>query len=408
MLEKETYFSSSDGLALSYTGGELKTKEIEKSSGYGLRILENSRLGFSYCQNEKDIPIAISTARKSAKLSGPTRFSFSPKRSSTRLSLFDKSLDLDSPSLYRDLLMEARDSALKKGVNVRVFLSAGFDFLRLENSSGFFGQYKKSYFSFFVEALYKNGSGYSQYSSFTAPKEVSRMGRHALKMAIDMNDAKKPKSGSYSVVFNARSIDSLLDILLPSFSGDWKRRSITRLKSGEDLFSSNFSLYEDPFSSGVNSRPFDDEGVPSQKRSLVTKGRIDSFLYDRETAALEGISAEGNCSRNSYENPPAIGNSNLHIAPGNLSDVGELGEYIEVESAHGSHTANPTNGDFGLEVTTAYHVDRLGIRLPVRGFMVSGNVFDLFKNIAGCEKRVSIEGSISSPKVAFSNVQIVS
>jgi PmbA protein len=173
------------------------------------------------------------------------------------------------------------------------------------------------------------------------------------------------------------------------------------------MFSEKFTMYDDPLGPGSEARPFDDEGVASEKKYLVKKGDIDSFLYDRETAALASADEGGACSRGSYANPPVIGGSNITIAPGDWKNLEELDKFIEVHSVHGSHTANPTTGDIGLEVSTAFMVEK-GKRTPVKGFMITGNAFDMLKNIEAMEKKTRTLDYFTAPRIAFRNVRIVS
>jgi PmbA protein len=200
---------------------------------------------------------------------------------------------------------------------------------------------------------------------------------------------------------------NLMDVFLPSFSGDWKRRAITKLSPGAKAFNGDLTICEDGLAPGTEARPFDDEGTPSKKRLLVENGAVKSFLYDRETAALEGVSESGACVRPGYDLPPSASPSNIVISPGKVNDLAELGRIIELRSAHGSHTANPTSGDIGLEASSAFLVEN-GKRTPLKGFMVTGNVFDMFANIEAIEKKQTTYGSLIAPRIAFRNVRVVS
>ena len=73
---------------------------------------------------------------------------------------------------------------------------------------------------------------------------------------------------------------------------------------------------------------------------------------------------------------------------------------------HGSHTANATTGEFGLDVTVAFLVEK-GKHTPVRGFMLSGNVFEMFANIEAVEKEVHVLGGLVVPRMAFNGLKIV-
>ena len=176
------------------------------------------------------------------------------------------------------------------------------------------------------------------------------------------------------------------------------------------MFSDSFSLSDSPLSSGSASFPFDDEGTPARETKLIEKGVVLSFMYDRATAALDGASnthACGSCSRSSYSSRPGIGYSNLIIGPGNYNDFEkELDNFILVESLHGAHTANALTGDFSLEVPVAFRF-RKGKSSPVRGFMLSGNIFKLFNSILGIEKEFMTYDNLISPRIAFSEVNII-
>ena len=154
---------------------------------------------------------------------------------------------------------------------------------------------------------------------------------------------------------------------------------------------------------GVNSQPFDDEGIPSEKITLIDKGTAKNFIYNVEVASLEGVKDNGKCSRPSYAAMPGIGFSNIVVDTGDLSeDEGD----ISVVSFHGSHTANTTTGDFGIEVNSAF-LTKNGKREPIRDFMITGNIFKLFKNIYGIGKRQRKLGTFFAPRIAFSDVQVV-
>ena len=406
MTEKEIFRASSRSADLTFTGGEMKIKESDSSSGLGVRVLEDGKLGFAFCQSEDSVEEAIEHGRRMSRFSVKSGFSFPGKKSFPTPDILDKSVDPDDLSWLHSIVREVKDVASHKGGRPRVVCHADVSEVSLENTAGFSGGYSKSAVSLYVECMHGDGFGMSFFASHKKPKDIAVEGVKAAEMAEATQNAGKPKPGKYNVVMEVYALENLIDTLLPSFSGDWKRRKITKLEGGKQMFSDKFSLYEDGLAAGVNARPFDDEGTPSAKTALVERGKVDSFLYDHETAALEGVDASGACSRDSYDSPPSIGTSNLVVGPGTWNDLGELERYVEVHYAHGSHTANPTTGDIGLEVSAAFLVER-GERKPVKGFMLSGNVFDWFNNIEGLEKKQKVFGSFISPRMAFRDVRVV-
>ncbi|MFH1520547.1 MAG: TldD/PmbA family protein [Candidatus Micrarchaeota archaeon] len=406
MHEHEIYSFTSNSSSLAFSGGELKTKETDSDNGYGVRVLNKDRLGFCHCQKESDIKKAIEEAKTASKFSVKSKFSFAPKSSFTAPNIFDKSVDPVDFSSLKSVVDETKDAAESNGGRSRVIHSLGVSSVSIENTSGFFGEYSKSMLSLYAECMHGDGFGFAYYSSTGGKLLASEIGLKAANMAKDMRGAKKPESGNYLLVVEIEALESILGPLLSSFSGDWKRRGITKVTKTK-MFSDTLSIHEDGLASAADARPFDDEGTPSKRKKIVEKGKVNSFFYDRETAALENVSESGQCSRDAYSSLPGIGSSNIIIEKGNCKDLAEFGKHIELISAHGSHTANLTSGDIGLEVSTAFLVEN-GKKNPLKGFMLSANIFDLFANIEAIELKQKIHGSLIAPRIAFKNVKVIS
>lgn len=407
MPEHEIYSYRSDSASLSFTGGELKIKESQSSCGYGVRALQDGRLGFAYCQDKKGIGRATEEAAKTARFSVRTGFTFAPAGSSTMPDIYDPALDPSDFGALKDYVEIAKASASSFGGTPRVISSLESGTVGLENSSGFSGEYRKTVISMYIECMHADGFGFSYLSSTHRPAYISDAGLKAADMARSMQGAKKPESGTYTVVAELTALESLLDTFLPSFSGDWKRRGITRLASGKKMFSEKLTMAEDGLAPAISARPFDDEGTPSAKRVLVDGGVVKSFLYDRETAALAGVDESGACSRPSYNIAPSVSSSTIVVSPGDHKDLADVGKHIELHHAHGSHTANLTTGDIGLEASGAFLVEN-GNRQPIKGFMLTGNVFDMFANIEAVEAHQKTYGPLIAPRIAFKGVRIVS
>lgn len=412
MPANEIFSVSTDSTSLFFASGEIKTKESDSSNGYGIRALVKGRLGFAYCQKESEIPDALVHAGRMSRFSVESGFAFGSRAKTPEADILDPSLSPDDTPALRALLDEARDGAESLGGKSRVMLDAARSRLSIRNTEGMDCAYGKTSFSVYVECMHDDGFGTSYLGSCKKPGSIRSAGTEAAQMAADMRGAKKPEGGSYTVVMEPEALMSVLDILLPSFSGDWKRRGITKLAEGGSVFSDKLTICEDALSAGTEARPFDDEGTPSRKRFLVRDGRVESFLYDRETAALAGIPKEslgdycGACTRPDYDRPPSISSSNLVVSPGEWSDFGGLGKHIELHYAHGSHTANPTSGDIGLEASSAFMVEGKS-RKPIKGFMLTGNIFDMFREIEAIEEEQKVFGSLISPRIAFKGLRVV-
>ena len=404
----EIYFSKNLSSSLTYSANKIKVKEVSEDEGFGIRVKKNSRVGFSFCSNQNQIREAIEMAKTVAKFSPKTNFNFTPEQKTETWNNYDKKIDPQKIEQIKDQIDSAL-SIIEGKTNPRIIVSNSISQTKIENGLGYFGDYKSTVFSAYIEFMIGSGSGFSYFSSIKKPKNLIKEAQEAYEIAKKMGKARKLKrNGEMKVVFTPSALENLIEILIPSFSGDWFRRKITKINKNKLMFDQRLTLADDPLrKNAISSRPFDDEGSTSTRKELIGSGIIKNFLFDKETAALAKLDEQGNASRSGYDSRPAISQTNLVIEEGQTKDFDEIGEHIEIISAHGSHTSNPTSGDFGLEVNAAIHKNK-GDEIPVRGFLISGNVFECFREIEAIGKEQMQFGTLFSPKIAFKKIKVIS
>jgi len=373
-----------------------------------VRVLKDKKLGFSYCEKKENLEKALESAEKTSRFSRKTGFTFAPEADYKKMNTYDRRIEYMEPGELKSILEQVRDGAERYSKNTKIVLSTETDRVELENTEGFTGKHTDSSLSIYAEVMDDGGFGYYSNAFTHLPGDYSGMGLHAAELARKMRKPAKPVAGEYDVIMETEVLEELIDIMIPSFLGDWKRRGISRLtdKQGKKFFDEKFSMYEDGTLETVSGRPFDEEGTPSGRIAVVEKGIVENFAYNRETAALEGVEKNGQCNRPGFSTPPATGFSNLEIGTGNVESLtDEYPDAINIYSLHGTHTANRTSGDFGVEVNAAFVGKD---ETAVGGFMLTGNIFNLFKNIKGIEKRAKKSGGFISPRIAFEKLKVVS
>jgi Predicted Zn-dependent proteases and their inactivated homologs len=80
---------------------------------------------------------------------------------------------------------------------------------------------------------------------------------------------------------------------------------------------------------------------------------------------------------------------------------------IYVHDVVGAHTANPMSGDFSVELSNPFMVDGGSFEYPVRKAMLSGNVFDMLKEIGGLGKDDRCLGTSILPSIRLNKQQII-
>jgi len=408
MLEHEIFFSNTRETNLDYSDNALKIKEFDESSGYGVRVMKKGKVGFSYCQKKEDIQKSMKNAEVISKYSMKSGFSFQGKKRYPKVKTVDKKIESIDENELKDIVYAIKGEMEGYTKKCRISASSFSEGIIMENTEGLDASYRKTGMEIYAEAMKGKGFGYSYYAGISPVKNPEKIGRDAGKMAKDMEKPSKPKPGKYNVVLSPSAFSSIFGIITPSLSGDWKRRKITKLSKNRKMFDSKFTVYDDPTSGQSAASPFDDEGTPSKRMPLIEKGVVKNFFYDRETAALEKVNNEGFCSRPDFSTPPGISHSNIIVKPGKYGSFeNELKEFLFIESAFGTHTSNFTTGDFGVEVNVAFHVKN-GKKTPIRGFMLSDNVFNLFNRIIGIEKKAEDYDYLSYPRIAFGGAKVIS
>ncbi len=405
----EIYFYSEKSKRLELADGRIKVKSAESNEGYGLRVLDNGKLGFSYFTDETNFENALANAIAISKYSERTGFSFPEKRRCASIKSSSRRVVELSAEEIKGMIMQMEDILKKNKQRGRIVLETARANVEIENSAGLDAKTEYTKFTAYCEAMKKDGFGFSYYSGVDVLHDPMTVATEASEMCNNMVGAKKLTSGKYCVVFSPEAIQSMLDIMLPSISGDWKRKKMSKLSKmkGKRIFSEPFSIYEDATIDGSRMSAFDGEGIPAKRIPIVEKGILKNFVYDRETAALEGVREEGCCSRVSYQAKPHISISNLEISAGKWNSFeSELKEFVQVKSVHGIHTSNITTGDFGVEANTAFKITN-GEKQAARGFIISGNIFTMLNGILGIEKKQKTYDNLTSPSIAIEKLQII-
>jgi PmbA protein len=406
--EAEIYSSSANSLNVEYAGGTYKSKEFSMDSGYGIRVNEGGRVGFSHANLEKDVGECAKTAKTLSKFSPKTGFSFEPAHPSyPRVEIFDEDAAKLEPESAFSAIGEILGAIREHATPTRVSLGIMEGKEHVANTSGLEAESSHTYVSVYAEAKKGSGLGFSIYSSCLLPGDFGEIGEEAGKTASEMDGSAPIKSGDFRVKFSHHALSSLLRFMLFHFDGDNKRRGISRLKEGEKKFGESFTLSSDPLARADAACPFDGEGAPSSPIKLIDGGEVAGFLYDRYTAALEGIDAGGCCQRSDYSSLPRAGISNLVIPPGQAHESEFPQDYLEVVSFHGIHTSDPVSGEFGVDVDIAFLHKEGEKKAPVSNMLLSGNVFNLFNRIETIGKKQHTHGGLVSPEIWFSGVHLI-
>lgn len=196
-----------------------------------------------------------------------------------------------------------------------------------------------------------------------------------------------------------------------------RRRSPLVGQVGKKVTAKCLSLIDDPMDPrGILSSPFDDEGTPAKRKTLVKDGVLKGFLNDLYNSHLSGVAPTGNGLRRSTTD--ALGNYQLGIGispiclvvkPGtkSLDDMVRAMDHGLLVEKTASPEVHPITGDFGLEVRCGYLVEKGEVKSAVKHCLLSGNMFRALSQIGGIADDATASQNLILPSVLFEGFELI-
>ncbi|WP_170398204.1 TldD/PmbA family protein [Ruegeria arenilitoris] len=308
------------------------------------------------------------------------------------LELFDPTPEPAAEDLLHDALAAEATALAVHGVSQVSDAAAAYGTHRvhLAATNGFSGGYARSSRSTSCVAISGEGTGMERdydgdsrtfQSDLRSPEEI---GRTAGERAVALVGAQKPATGTFPVLFDERISSSLIGHLLGASNGAAIARGASWLKDclGEQVLPDHLSLIEDPHRPRIaGSRPFDAEGLPTQRRAIVENGVLTGWTLDLSSARKLDMTSTGNATRG-VSGPPSPSNWNLSLTQGTHSRqdlLRDMGTGLLVTSMIGS-TINPNTGDYSRGAS-GFWVENGEITHPVNECTIAGNLRDMLKRI---------------------------
>ncbi|GAB4262725.1 MAG: TldD/PmbA family protein [Pararhodobacter sp.] len=392
-----------DGTALSIDvrQGRLEHAERAESKDIGLRVLIGQRQACVSSSDTSPATLAamaeraVAMAREApedpfAGLADPAMLS--ARRDAEGLELCDPTAE-PAPAALEDDARRAEAAALAiAGVSQVDQASASYSrrSVFLAATNGFAGGYTRSSRHVSCVAITGEGTGMerdwaSEGRIFQADlPDAETIGRQAGERAARRKGSRKPPSGVFPVLYDERVSSSLIGHLTGAINGTTIARGSGWLRDalGKPVLPAGFDLIEDPLRiRATGTRPFDAEGLPTQRRVWVKDGVLQGWVLDLATARKLGMQSTANASRGPTA-PPSPSLSNLDLTQGARSReelLRDMGTGLLVTSLIGS-TINPTTGDYSRGAS-GFWVENGAIAYPVNECTIAGNLRDMLMRI---------------------------
>ncbi len=226
--------------------------------------------------------------------------------------------------------------------------------------------------------------GYELFKKYDAPALAEKAGR----TAAELLHARQPEGGIMPCVLDPE----LAGVFIHEAVGHaaeadlvLENSSILAGKIGERIASQHVTVYDDPTMHEYGYYPFDAEGVPAKRTTLIDRGVLSSYLHSRETAGRLGGSSSsggGNARAQGCAIPiPRM--SNTFIANRDMSFeeiIEELRDGVYLKGSRGGQV-NTGEGIFQFNAELGYVVRDGEICEMLRDVSLSGQTLEILKNI---------------------------
>lgn len=248
------------------------------------------------------------------------------------------------------------------------------------NSQGFIGAGTSTRYSVSAAVIAEDDSGMQRDYWYTAARAASDLeaaaavGRKAGERTVRRLGARRLKTGTYPVLFEAAVASSLIGHWVQAVSGSslYRKSSFLVDSLGKSVFAPCVTITEDPFTPrGFASGAFDAEGVATAARTVVDCGVQQGYFLGSYSARKLGMDTTGN----------AGGPHNLFVAPTDVASslLAKMGTGLLVTELLG-HGINMVTGDYSRGAA-GFWVENGIIQYPVEEITIAGNLRDMYHRI---------------------------
>jgi len=429
--QAEVCVESTRGFSVRVRSGAIETLKQSGTRGIGLRVIVGGAVGFVSSTDlapealdhlaKRAVTLArFSTPDPANGFPAPADCAEPDGEPPADLALNDPALSGLSPdrkiemALALERLTLAHDPRIRRTDAVGVSTRDGR--VLIANSHGLVRAWDATALSLFAVALADDRDGKQQSGGYGVSKRslaalppVEAVAAEAGRRAVARLGARPVPSARVPVVMHPDIAAAWLSEMYEAFSGEavLKESSWLTGRLGQPIAAPRVTIVDDGrLRGGVGSQPYDGEGVPTRRNTLVDRGRLAMFTYDTYTARRAGTRSTGSATR-AYASVPGIGYHNLLIEAGDETPAAILarvdrGFYMDEQ---GSFGFNEVTGDYSFQAQ-GYWIEKGERAFPVEGVTVASTSLDMLRNVAAVGNDLVFDDHVSSPTLLIAEMTV--
>jgi len=276
--------------------------------------------------------------------------------------------------------------------------------LAMANSRGLFVYHDTTSARFSLSALQGTTSGWAERTTHdVADIDGGALARRAIEKALGSRDPRTWDPGAYDVVLEPSAVANLLEEMSYTSFGALalhEGRSFLAGSLGTRVLGERITIHADPYHPLHAGVPFDGEGMPTRRVTIIEGGVARSPVYDRRTAAKDRVESTGHGLP--YPNPYGPDARDLVLEGGTdtlESLIGGVDRGLLVSRVWYTNVVDPKSVTVtGMTRDGLFAIEGGRVTGAVRNFRFNQSVVDMLRRVDGMTS-VERAGSVVCPAV---------
>jgi len=417
-------YSHSTSTSLSIFHSEIDSFTEHETISLDARGIVNGKFGaVSTEQIDKNTPqFLVDSIKSTAKIieKDEPGFIFEGSKKYHKKNVYNKAIEemKVSDAIKTCLEIEKKLYAFDKRINEVV--TVGYENEKsdsfLANTYGLKLKSKEGAYTYYAEVTATLGeevrTGFKVFVSMNPNEfDIDKFVKEVAEDALKKLGSTQCKSKKYPVVFNPETASILLKFFLGPIDYEEveKKSSYFVGKLNQQVASKKLTVIENGLEKNIFFEYFDDEGVAVNKKEILKKGVLKTYLYTLENAKKAGVEPTGNSTVVGGKAHAKL--NQIFVKPGRKSEeeiIAGIKEGVYINDLQGLHAGmNQRSGNFSLQ-SAGFMIRDGKLAEPLALITVADNLLNLFNNIKDIanNSKLVIQTSTTCPSIYVKKISI--
>jgi len=427
----ELFYQKDKSFKVSVFDGKIEKYYNNLSGGVSFKAIIKGKTGYAYSEriDRESVDFLLESVMKNSEITNDEgEYIYCGDENYPEVNVFNEKLDdydtnfkiklckdIEKAALNYDKRIVSVESCIVGNDESEVYIANSKNLELFKRSN-----YANAYVSVTAEenGVRKTGGEFWHGMDF-GPIDYVQIAEIACRKALSMLGGKPVRKGVRNIIFKNEAFADILTTFMDCFFAENSQKGFSLLKGkvGEQIAAECVTIKDMPLlEGGFATCGFDSEGVASYNKTIVEEGKLNTFLYNLKSAAKDNIKSTGNGFKSSFKEAASTAATNFILEKGEAGFdelVFELYDGLIITSLAGLHSgAEPVSGNFSL-AAEGFLVEKGKVTAPVEQITISGNFFDVLKDISDISDdlffdTVTKKGAVICPSVLVKNINVAS